>query len=64
MDNAAGVKFAQYLATKGEKFFAKAGKAGDDLVCDIKSGKVKYWITGPWALETLKKVTLSALPSQ
>lgn len=54
MDNAAGVKFAQYLATKGEKFFAKAGKGWDDMNCDIKSGKVKYWITGPWAVSTIE----------
>jgi arabinogalactan oligomer/maltooligosaccharide transport system substrate-binding protein len=55
MDNAAGVKFAQYLASKGEKFFAKAGKGWDDLNCDIKSGKVKYWITGPWAVSSIEK---------
>jgi arabinogalactan oligomer/maltooligosaccharide transport system substrate-binding protein len=55
MDTAAGTKFAQYLATKGEKFFAKAGKGWDDLNCDIKSGKVKYWITGPWAISTIEK---------
>ena len=54
MDGAAGVKFAQYLATKGEKFFAKAGKGWDDMVCDIKSGKVKYWITGPWAIGAIE----------
>ncbi len=54
MDNAAGVKFAQYLATKGEKFFAKAGKGWDDMVCDIKTGKVKYWITGPWAIGAIE----------
>jgi arabinogalactan oligomer/maltooligosaccharide transport system substrate-binding protein len=54
MDNAAGVKFAQYLATKGEKFFAKAGKGWDDMNCDIKSGKVKYWITGPWAVSSIE----------
>ena len=54
MDGAAGVKFAQYLATKGEKFFAKAGKGWDDMVCDIKSGKVKYWITGPWAIGSIE----------
>ena len=54
MDNAAGVKFAQYLATKGEKFFAKAGKGWDDMNCDIKSGKVKYWITGPWAISSIE----------
>lgn len=54
MDGTAGVKFAQYLATKGEKFFAKAGKGWDDMVCDIKSGKVKYWITGPWAIGSIE----------
>jgi arabinogalactan oligomer/maltooligosaccharide transport system substrate-binding protein len=54
MDGAAGVKFAQYLATKGEKFFAKAGKGWDDMVCDIKTGKVKYWITGPWAIGAIE----------
>ena len=54
MDNAAGIKFAQYLATKGEKFFAKAGKGWDDMNCDIKSGKVKYWITGPWAVSSIE----------
>ena len=54
MDNAAGVRFAQYLATKGEKFFAKAGKGWDDMNCDIKSGKVKYWITGPWAVSSIE----------
>jgi len=54
MDNAAGTKFAQYLASKGEKFFAKAGKGWDDLNCDIKSGKVKYWITGPWAVSSIE----------
>ena len=54
MDNAAGVRFAQYLATKGEKFFAKAGKGWDDMVCDIKTGKVKYWITGPWAIGAIE----------
>ncbi len=54
MDNAAGTKFAQYLATKGEKFFAKAGKGWDDMVCDIKTGKVKYWITGPWAIGAIE----------
>jgi arabinogalactan oligomer / maltooligosaccharide transport system substrate-binding protein len=54
MDNAAGTKFAQYLATKGEKFFAKAGKGWDDMNCDIKSGKVKYWITGPWAINSIE----------
>ena len=54
MDNAAGTKFAQYLASKGEKFFAKAGKGWDDMVCDIKSGKVKYWITGPWAISAIE----------
>jgi arabinogalactan oligomer/maltooligosaccharide transport system substrate-binding protein len=54
MDNAGGTKFAQYLASKGEKFFGKAGKAEDDLVCDIKSGKVKYWITGPWNITKIE----------
>jgi arabinogalactan oligomer/maltooligosaccharide transport system substrate-binding protein len=54
MDTAAGIKFAQYLATKGEKFFAKAGKGWDDMNCDIKSGKVKYWITGPWAVSSIE----------
>jgi arabinogalactan oligomer/maltooligosaccharide transport system substrate-binding protein len=54
MDTAAGTKFAQYLATKGEKFFAKAGKGWDDMNCDIKSGKVKYWITGPWAVSSIE----------
>ena len=54
MDGAAGVKFAQYLATKGEKFFAKAGNGWDDMVCDLKSGKVKYWITGPWAIGAIE----------
>lgn len=54
MDGAAGTKFAQYLATKGEKFFAKAGKGWDDMVCDIKTGKVKYWITGPWAIGAIE----------
>ncbi len=54
MDTAAGTKFAQYLATKGEKFFAKAGKGWDDMNCDIKSGKVKYWITGPWAINSIE----------
>jgi arabinogalactan oligomer/maltooligosaccharide transport system substrate-binding protein len=54
MDTAAGTKFAQYLATKGERFFAKAGKSWDDMVCDIKSGKVKYWITGPWAVSAIE----------
>ena len=54
MDNAAGVRFAQCLATKGEKFFAKAGKGWDDMNCDIKSGKVKYWITGPWAVSSIE----------
>ncbi len=54
MDGTAGVKFAQYLATKGEAFFAKAGKGWDDMVCDIKSGKVKYWITGPWAIGSIE----------
>jgi arabinogalactan oligomer/maltooligosaccharide transport system substrate-binding protein len=55
MDTAAGTKFAQYLAAKGEKFFGKAGKAEDDLVCDIKTGKVKYWITGPWNIGKIEK---------
>jgi arabinogalactan oligomer/maltooligosaccharide transport system substrate-binding protein len=54
MDGAAGIAFAKYLATKGEKFFAKAGKGWDDLNCDIKSGKVKYWITGPWAISSIE----------
>ena len=54
MDGTAGVKFAQYLAAKGEKFFAKAGKGWDDMVCDIKTGKVKYWITGPWAIGAIE----------
>ena len=77
MDNAAGNRFAQYLATKGEKFFAKAGKGWDDMVCDIKSGKVKYWITGPWAISAIengnskcttksvinKNFAISAIPS-
>ncbi len=54
MDNAGGTKFAQYLASKGEKFFGKAGKAEDDLVCDLKNGKVKYWITGPWNITKIE----------
>lgn len=54
MDGAAGATFAKYLATKGEKFFAKAGKGWDDMVCDIKTGKVKYWITGPWAIGAIE----------
>ena len=55
MDGTAGQAFAKYLATKGQAFFGKAGKSWDDLNCDIKSGKVKYWITGPWAINSIEK---------
>jgi arabinogalactan oligomer/maltooligosaccharide transport system substrate-binding protein len=49
-----GSKFAQYLATKGQKFFGKADFGWDNSVCGIKNGTLKYWITGPWAISSIE----------
>lgn len=54
MDGAAGTKFANYLATKGQKFFGKADFGWDNAVCGIKNGTLKYWITGPWAISSIE----------
>ena len=53
--NEAGSKFAQYLATKGQAFFGKADFGWDNTVCGIKNGTIKYWITGPWAINALQE---------
>ncbi|WP_296648536.1 extracellular solute-binding protein [Rhodoluna sp.] len=54
MDGAEGTKFAQYLATKGQKFFGKADFGWDNAICGIKSGTLAYWITGPWAVSSIE----------
>lgn len=54
MDGAEGTTFAKYLATKGTSFFGKADASWDKTVCAIKSGSLKYWITGPWAISAIE----------
>lgn len=54
MDGAEGTKFAQYLATKGQKFFGKADFGWDNAVCGIKNGTLTYWLTGPWAIGSIE----------
>lgn len=54
MDGAAGQAFAKYLASKGQKFFGKADTGWNTAVCGIKTGKLKYWITGPWAISSIE----------
>ncbi len=55
MDNAGGEAFAKFLATRGQKLFGKADFGWDNAVCGIKTGSLKYWITGPWAISALEK---------
>ena len=50
----AGAAFAKYLAAKGTAFFGKADASWDKTVCAIKTGALKYWITGPWAISAIE----------
>ena len=43
-----GAKFAKWLANKNNHGLT-AGIGWNDLVCNLTTGKVTYWITGPWA---------------
>jgi arabinogalactan oligomer / maltooligosaccharide transport system substrate-binding protein len=54
MDGAEGTTFAKYLAAKGTAFFGKADASWDKTVCGIKTGSLKYWITGPWAISAIE----------
>ncbi len=54
MDGAEGATFAKYLAAKGTAFFGKADASWDKTVCAIKTGALKYWITGPWAISAIE----------
>ena len=54
MDGAEGSTFAKYLATKGQAFFGKADFGWDNAICAIKTGTLKYWITGPWAISSIE----------
>ena len=54
MDGVEGTTFAKYLATKGQAFFGKADYGWDKAICAIKTGKLKYWITGPWAIGSIE----------
>jgi arabinogalactan oligomer/maltooligosaccharide transport system substrate-binding protein len=54
MDGAEGTTFAKYLATKGQGFFGKADFGWDNAICAIKTGTLKYWITGPWAISSIE----------
>jgi len=54
MDGAEGQTFAKYLATKGQAFFGKADFGWDNAICAIKTGTLKYWITGPWAIGSIE----------
>ena len=54
MDGVQGTTFAKYLATKGQAFFGKADFGWDNAICGIKTGTLKYWITGPWAISSIE----------
>jgi arabinogalactan oligomer/maltooligosaccharide transport system substrate-binding protein len=54
MSGPAGEKFATYLATKGQKFFGPANASWNDVVCKLRNGKIKYWLTGPWAISSIE----------
>jgi len=49
----AGQTFAKYLSTKGAAFFG-GSQGWNKVVCGIKTGSLKYWITGPWAINAVE----------
>lgn len=47
-----GANFAEWLADQGSVL--KAGIGWDDLNCNLATGKKAYWITGPWATNSIR----------
>ncbi len=54
MGGANGAAFAQFLATKGTAYLSKNG---DNLVCNFLTGKIKYFVGGPWDISKIQNGT-------
>ena len=52
MGGAKGAEYANWLAD--QKNNLKAGIGWDDLICNLATGKKAYWITGPWATNSIR----------
>jgi arabinogalactan oligomer/maltooligosaccharide transport system substrate-binding protein len=52
MGGTAGANFAKWLAKNPSKLTADLG--WNDLICNLATGKVAYWITGPWATNAVR----------
>lgn len=67
MDNDGGAKFAAYLSQLGKDKVFDINMTGDIAKEQFTSGKMPYFITGPWNLDAIKKAgikyAIEAVPS-